>query len=80
VALSGGMALVSDDLALLGDRARALLDQVISIGRESDAAAVAGSPARCDDLMRHAVPRELRAVGRLLEAEPATGTSTLHRT
>ena len=33
VAVSGGMALVSDDLALLGPEARALLDEVITMGR-----------------------------------------------
>ena len=38
VAVSGGMALVSDDLALLDARARALLDDVVQIGREVDAA------------------------------------------
>jgi len=36
---SGGMALVSDDLALLGPEARALLDEVIETGRAADAAA-----------------------------------------
>ena len=33
VGVSGGMALVSDDLALLGRRARALLDEVVALGR-----------------------------------------------
>jgi alpha-galactosidase len=36
---SGGMALVSDDLSLLGVDARALLDEVIAAGRAADAAA-----------------------------------------
>ena len=35
---SGGMALVSDDLALLGSDERALLDEVIALGRANDAA------------------------------------------
>ncbi len=34
---SGGMALVSDDLALLGVGERALLDEVIALGRANDA-------------------------------------------
>jgi len=41
VAESGGMALVSDDLSLLDADARALLDEVVSIGRARDAATVA---------------------------------------
>jgi alpha-galactosidase len=41
---SGGMALVSDDLALLGPDARTLLDDVVQRGREVDAAAAAGVP------------------------------------
>ena len=78
VGLSGGMALVSDDLALLDADARALLDEVIALGRRSDAEAVAGSPARCDDVTRHALPRFLEAAGSVLEADdPVAGTSTL---
>jgi alpha-galactosidase len=80
VALSGGMALVSDDLALLDADARALLDEVLEIGRRSDAEAVVEHPARCDDLMAHAVPRELSAAGLRLVADPATGDSALERT
>ena len=37
VGVSGGMALVSDDLALLGADARRLLDEVVALGREADA-------------------------------------------
>ena len=37
VGVSGGMALVSDDLSLLGADARALLDEVVALGREADA-------------------------------------------
>lgn len=39
VGASGGMALVSDDLSLLGPDARALLDDVLETGRAADAAA-----------------------------------------
>ena len=51
VGVSGGMAIVSDDLALLGPADRALLDEALALGRAADAAAVAGSPAHCDDLL-----------------------------
>ena len=53
------MALVSDDLALLDGEARALLDEVVATRPRADAEAVAGLPARCPDLMAHAVPRDL---------------------
>ena len=59
VGISGGMALVSDDLALLGPPARGMLDEVLAIGRASDARAAAGDPARCDDLMAGALPTTL---------------------
>jgi alpha-galactosidase len=36
VAESGGMAIVSDDLGLLDDEARALLDEVVTTGRAAD--------------------------------------------
>ena len=43
---SGGMVLVSDDLALLGQDARSLLDEVIARGREADGrAASLSSPS-----------------------------------
>ena len=42
VALSGGMALVSDDLSLLDGEARRLLDEAVEVGRRSDAAALEG--------------------------------------
>ena len=77
VGVSGGMALVSDDLALLDGEARSLLDEVVELGRASDAEAVAGAPARCDDLMDHARPGRLHAAGRLLVADPSVGTSIL---
>jgi alpha-galactosidase len=59
VGVSGGMALVSDDLALLDDGARRLLTEVIEIGRQSDAAARTGPPARCSDLMDEPLPTHL---------------------
>ena len=77
VGVSGGMALVSDDLALLGTDERALLDEVLTLGREADAAAVAGDPPRCPDLLDVAIPTTLTAGGRTLVGDPETGTATL---
>jgi alpha-galactosidase len=79
VGVSGGMALVSDDLALLGDDARHLLDNVLTQGREADAEAVAGNPARCSDLMTAAVPGLLSTSTLDLVADPSEPTSTLRR-
>ncbi len=79
VGVSGGMALVSDDLALLDADARALLDDVIAIGRASDAAAIAGSPARSADLLDAFIPTQLAAAGYELVVDPATAQSTLQR-
>ena len=46
IAMSGGMVLVSDDLSLLDASARALLDDVVALGRAVDADAAAGRPPR----------------------------------
>lgn len=59
VGASGGMALVSDDLALLGPDARSLLDEVLAVGREVDALAVAGASVRCPDLLERPTPTRL---------------------
>jgi alpha-galactosidase len=61
VGVSGGMALVSDDLALLDADARRRLDEVIELGRASDAEAAAGRPARCPDLIDAPFPTQLRS-------------------
>jgi hypothetical protein len=79
VAMSGGMALVSDDLALLGEEERRLLDEVIAIGQEVDQAAIAGSPPHPGDLLE-SEPRTLTAAGKILEVTPKTGESTLSET
>lgn len=42
---SGGMVIVSDDLALLGPEHRTLLDDVIAAGRAADAATIAATDA-----------------------------------
>jgi alpha-galactosidase len=79
VGVSGGMALVSDDLALLGSDARSLLEEVLEIGRWCDDAARAGRPARCPDLLTHSTPAVLEAAGYRLETDPATAASSLYR-
>jgi alpha-galactosidase len=79
VGVSGGMALVSDDLALLDADARALLDDVITIGRASDAAAMAGAPARATDVLERFIPSHLEAAGYELTLDPDTAASTLTR-
>jgi alpha-galactosidase len=76
VALSGGMALVSDDLARLDDAAHGLLDEVVQLGRASDDAARGGASPRCDDLMADALVGRLSAIGRTLTVDPATGRAT----
>ncbi len=83
VGVSGGMALVSDDLSLLDHTSRRLLDEVISLGIEADAAARHGKPPRCPDLMdqrdggTHDAPRLLVAAGHRLTLDPATGASSI---
>jgi alpha-galactosidase len=80
VGVSGGMALVSDDLALLDGQARDLLDEVVAIGRASDDAARTGAPAPVsDDLLDADFPTHFRSVDRELVVDPATGESTLRR-
>jgi alpha-galactosidase len=49
VAASGGMAIVSDDLALLGADARRLLDEVLEVGRAVDRRAIEGESPESPD-------------------------------
>jgi len=77
VGLSGGMALVSDDLALLGRSARALLDECLELGRASDAGARAGSTPVVRSLLDSAIPTDMEAAGRRLEVDTADGSSRL---
>lgn len=78
VGVSGGMALVSDDLSLLDGRSRRLLDEVVALGRAADAEARAGHPARSEDLFEaDEQPSTLRAGGHRLVVDPATGRSRL---
>lgn len=75
VGVSGGMALVSDDLSLLGDDARALLAEVVALGREADAAAAAGQPPRCPDLLDADPPTRLATATMELVGDPSTGSA-----
>lgn len=77
VGVSGGMALVSDDLALLGADERALLDEVLTLGREVDAAAAAGTPPSCPDLLDADIPTTLVGAAHTLVGDPESGTATL---
>jgi alpha-galactosidase len=78
VAASGGMALVSDDLALLDRAARRTLDDVLAVGREVDAAARSGPPPRCPQLLDEETPTALTSSGRALTAvlDPVTASIT----
>ena len=80
VGVSGGMALVSDDLSALGPDAHTLLDEVLALGRAADEAARGGDGARCPDVLEHAIPRRLVSAAGSLEVDPITGTSVLVRT
>jgi len=77
VAVSGGMALISDDLGLLGPDARRLLDEVLELGRASDRAAVARDTPRCPDLLDAWTPTTLVSKGHRLVGDPEPGTATL---
>jgi alpha-galactosidase len=79
VGVSGGMALVSDDLALLDADARRLLDEVLDLGRASDAEARDGSPPRCLDLLDTPTPVRLTAAGATLTGTPDASGATLER-
>jgi alpha-galactosidase len=76
VGTSGGMALVSDDLALLDAGARRLLDEVVALGRAADDEARTGPPPRCDDLLDAATPGRLSAAGHQLVGDPGRGVAS----
>ena len=77
VGLSGGMALVSDDLSLLGPTERTLLDEVLELGDRSDRDARAGHTPSVPGRLTEAVPSAIEACGRRLDLDPATGRSQL---
>jgi len=69
VASSGGMALVSDDLALLDAGARRLLDDLVRLGRSVDEASLEGPPPRCRDVLESPTPKVLHGEGWALEVD-----------
>lgn len=77
VGVSGGMALVSDDLSLLGPDARRLLDEVVVLGRAADAEAAraGGRPPRCIDLMDADPPSRLATSTVELVGDPKVGSA-----
>jgi len=77
VGVSGGMALVSDDLALLGPHARVLLEEVVALGRSADDEARSGRGARCVDLLERSTPGRLVSAAGALDADPRDGSSDL---
>jgi alpha-galactosidase len=74
VGCSGGLVLVSDDLARLGADARRVLDEVVALGRAADAAARAGAPPRCDGLLDPGDPAGLQGRAGSVRVDAATGT------
>jgi alpha-galactosidase len=77
VGVSGGMVLVSDDLAVLDEPARALLDEVIALGRRSDDGSRTGSAPRCEDLLTAATPTRLRSAAGTLVGDVEIGRATV---
>ena len=75
VGVSGGMVLVSDDLALLGDSARSLLNESIELSRRADLAAQAGDVASAPDLLDGVEPTKLRSVVGELHVQLDDGSS-----
>ena len=77
VGLSGGMALVSDDLSRLGPDARARLDHAVVLGREADQRAIDGGVISSPDVLERRAAAQLRSGDRLLTVDLDTQTATL---
>jgi alpha-galactosidase len=77
VAVSGGLASISDDLGSLGSAGRALLHEVLDIGRRTDDAARRGVTSRCPDLLERWTPTTLEGPAARLVADPGKGSSQL---
>ncbi len=75
VGVSGGMVLVSDDLALLGHDARAVLDEAIALGRVADAEARNGVVAWSPGLLGASEPTQLRSAAGDLRVDLDDGSS-----
>jgi alpha-galactosidase len=77
VGVSGGMALVSDDLALVDADGRALLDEAVTLGRAADAAAIADGVPHSPALLAGSHPAGIASGGWSLEVDPEHGSSVL---
>lgn len=75
VGVSGGMVIVSDDLSLLGDDARSVLDESIALSRLADAEARAGAVAWSPGLLDSPEPITLRSAAGDLTVDLADGRS-----
>ena len=75
VGVSGGMVIVSDDLSLLGDDARSVLDESIALSRLADAEARAGAVAWSPGLLDSPEPTTLRSAAGDLTVDLADGRS-----
>ncbi len=73
VAATGGMVTVSDHLAEVPGAGRALLEEVVAVGRRVDAAARAGGPPRCEDLLVADPPTTLVGPEGRFVGDPGTG-------
>jgi len=76
VGVSGGMVLVSDDLALLDRSSRDLLDEAIDLGRRADDAARRGDVAIAPDLLERPQPTRLVSPAGQISVDLADGSST----
>jgi alpha-galactosidase len=77
VGCSGGLVLVSDDLARLGPDARRRLEDIVERGRAADVGSLAGHPPRCDGLLDITGPTGLIGSGGRTRVDPATGRGGL---
>ena len=76
VGVSGGMALVSDDLALLGAEERALLDEVLDPRPRGPTPPLErATPRPALTCSTAAIPTTLQAAGHTLVGDPETGTA-----
>ncbi len=77
VGVSGGMAIVSDDLSLLDDASRRRLDEAVDLGRRADTAARDGDVATAPDLLARHRCETLAGPTGTLHIDPETQVSTL---
>jgi alpha-galactosidase len=77
IGCSGGLVLVSDDLARLGPGARSRLDDILERGRAADAGSRAGHPPRCEGLLDAEGPTGLAGSGGRSRVDRETGRGGL---